>query len=270
MAFMKATLTRKQIDKEHTMQQTKTKTFDARDNHSMDGYGIPSGPPQQIAMLVYPQMTALDLVGPQTILSTLTNVKVHLVWKEKSVLMTDTGIPIQATATFDEVPDNLTVLFVPGGGLGMVSLLEDDETLAFLRKKAKTAKYVTSVCTGSLILGAAGLLKGYKATCHWSVHEMLTDFGAKPVKQRVVFDRNRITGAGVTAGIDFALALTAKLRNDKYAKALQLSYEYDPKPPFDAGNVAKCPPDIVTMLRMMYDPLKPSIRASAKKRMKAG
>ena len=263
-------MTLMRIDKDKPMQKTTAKSFDARQHHGMEGYGIPSGPPQQIAMLVYPQMTALDLVGPQTILSTLTNVKTHLVWKEKGIVMTDTGIPIQATATFDEVPDNLTVLFVPGGGLGMVSLLEDDETLAFLRKKAATAKYVTSVCTGSLILGAAGLLKGYKATCHWSVHEMLKDFGATPVNQRVVFDRNRVTGAGVTAGIDFALQITARLRNPKYAKALQLSYEYDPQPPFDAGSVKKCPADIVSMLRMMYDPLKPSIKAAAKKRIKSG
>lgn len=246
------------------MRPQKRDEFDVRSRHSMEGYGIPTGPPQQIAMLVYPQMTALDLVGPQTILATLTNVKVHLAWKAKDILMTDTGIPIQATATFDEVPDNLTVLFVPGGALGMVALLQDEPTLDFLRHKGRSARFVTSVCTGSLILGAVGLLQGYRATTHWSVHDLLKDFGATPVMQRVVIDRNRITGAGVTAGLDFGLHLAARLRNEKYAKALQLSYEYDPQPPFRAGSPRTCPPEIVAMMRAMYDPLRPSIQAAAK------
>lgn len=170
-------------------------------------YGVPTGPPQQVAMLVYPQMAALDLVGPQTMLASLMNIDIHLVWKNTHALTTDTGIGILPSTTFANCPDDLTVLLVPGGSDGTLALLQDRETLDFLAKHGKTARYVTSVCTGSLVLGAAGLLRGYRATSHWVVRDQLALWGATPVAERVVQDRNRITGAGVTAGLDLAVHL---------------------------------------------------------------
>lgn len=231
--------------------------------HEMSGYGIPEGPPQQIAMLVYPRMTALDLIGPHTILSALGNVKVHLVWKTRDLVTSDAGVAIQPTATFAECPDNLTVLFVPGGSQGTLALMNDAETLDFLAKKGKSAKYVTSVCTGSLVLGAAGLLRGYRATSHWATRDLLAGLGATPVKARVVEDRNRITGGGVTAGIDFALHLAALLRNEKMAKGLQLAFEYDPQPPFKSGSPGAAPLEVTQMEWAMYSPVRDAMRTAA-------
>ena len=190
-------------------------------------------PPLEIGMLLYPGLTLLDLIGPQTVFSWYANI--HLVWKTKDLVITDTGIGVQPSATFDDCPDELDILFVPGG-FGQNALMQDNEVLAFLADRAKRSKYVTSVCSGSLLLGAAGLLKGYKATSHWAVRDALRMFGAEPVEARVVVDRNRITGGGVTAGIDFGLVILAKLRGDDAAKLTQLAMEYDPEPPFDAGS----------------------------------
>jgi cyclohexyl-isocyanide hydratase len=205
-------------------------------------------------MLIYPRMTALDLIGPQTFLSALMNVQVHLLWKESALIVTDSGIPIHSTATFSECPKTLDVLFVPGGAAGTVAVMEDQDVLAFVADRGARAKYVTSVCTGSLVLGSAGLLKGYKATSHWSVRDVLPLLGAEPVSQRVVVDRNRITGAGVTSGIDFGLVLAAQLRGKSYAQMLQLAFEYDPQPPFQAGTPEKAPPDIAEHTRQFYAP----------------
>ena len=235
----------------------------ARPIHDMSGYGIPDGPPQQIAMLLYPQLTTLDLIGPQQILATLGNVKVHLVWKTRDLVTSDSGVSIQPTTTFADCPDNLAVLFVPGGSRGTLALMDDAKTLDFLAKRGKSAKYVTSVCTGSLVLGAAGLLRGYKATSHWGMRDLLALFGATPIKQRVVEDRSRITGAGVTAGIDFGLHLAALLRNEKNAKSLQLAYEYNPQPPYQAGTPESAPPDVVQMEWAMFAPLRDDMRAAA-------
>lgn len=240
----------------------------AKINHDMSGYGIPDGPPQQIAMLIYPKMTALDLIGPHTIFSSLGNVKIHLVWKTRDIVTSDAGVPIQPTMTFADCPDNLTVLFVPGGSEGTVALLDDTTILDFVAKKAKTAKYVTSVCTGSLVLGAAGLLRGYKATSHWAVRDLLASFGATPVRSRVVEDRNRITGAGVTAGIDFALHLAARLRNQKLARGLQLAFEYNPQPPFQGGTPDSTPRDVVDMEWAMYAPVRDAMKAAATRAVK--
>ena len=235
----------------------------ARPVHDMSGYGIPDGPPQQIAMLLYPKMTTLDLIGPQQIFATLGNVKVHLVGKTRELVTSDSGVSIQPTTTFADCPDDLTVLFVPGGSRGTLALMDDAHTLNFLAHKGKSAKYVTSVCTGSLVLGAAGLLRGYKATSHWGMRDLLALFGAAPVKERFVEDRSRVTGAGVTAGIDFALHLAARLRNEKNAKSLQLAYEYDPQPPFQAGTPRSAPRDVVQMEWAMFAPLRDDVRTAA-------
>ena len=199
-------------------------------------------PPLEIGMLLYPGLTLLDLIGSQTVFSWFANT--HLVWKTKDLVYSDTGIGMQPTCTFESCPRDLDILFVPGG-FGQNQLMADAEVLAFLADRGPKAKYVTSVCSGSLLLGAAGLLKGYKATSHWAARDGLSAFGAIPTDARVVVDRNRITGGGVTAGIDFGLVLLAKLRGDDAAKLTQLAMEYDPEPPFQAGSPKTAGPAIV-------------------------
>ena len=199
---------------------------------------IPDGPPSQIAMLIHPSFIPLDLFGPHAVFALLGNVKVHLVWKTRDVVTAATGLPIQPTTTFAECPKDLDILFVPGGLESSTAIMNDFEVIDFLHGRGSHAKYVTSVCTGSLLLGAAGLLRGYRATSHWTVRELLPMFGAEPVAQRVVEDRNRITAGGVTAGIDFGLQVAARLRSEQYAQMLQLMLEYDPQPPFQAGSPA--------------------------------
>jgi len=199
-------------------------------------------PPLEIAMLLYPGLTLLDLIGPQTVFSWFANI--HLVWKTKDLVISDTGIGIQPNATFETCPRELDVLFVPGG-FGQNAIMGDREVLAFLADRGGRAGCITSVCSGSLLLGAAGLLNGYKATSHWAARAALSAFGAEPVDARVVVDRNRITGGGVTAGIDFGLVLLAKLRGDEAAKLTQLAMEYDPEPPFNSGSPRNAGPAIV-------------------------
>ena len=205
---------------------------------------MPSGwvKPDQIAMLCYPGMTILDLIGPQYMFAALMGATVHLVGKTRDPMTSDTGVTILPTTTFAECPKDLTVLFAPGGTSGTLAAMRDDATRAFVADRGAHARYVTSVCTGALILGAAGLLKGYRATTHWAALETLTDCGATPVSERVVRDRNRITGAGVTAGLDFGLAMVAELRDPVYAQGVQLGCEYDPQPPFHAGSTRTAPP----------------------------
>lgn len=189
--------------------------------------------PLSIAFLLYPDVTQLDLTGPAQVLSRI-GAKIDLVAKGVDPVATDAGFSILPTATFAQVPA-ADVLCVPGG-MGIAAVMEDEETIAWVRSVGLEAQWVTSVCTGSLILGAAGLLRGYRAATHWAWREYLPLFGAEAAAERVAFDRNRVTGGGVTAGIDFALALTARLKGEDYAKAVQLSLEYDPAPPFDAGS----------------------------------
>ena len=198
--------------------------------------------PLEIGMLLYPGLTLLDLIGPHTVFSWFANI--HLVWKTTDLIRTDTGIGVTPNATFATCPSELDILFVPGG-FGQQNLMADSEVLTFLAERGARAKYVTSVCSGSLLLGAAGLLKGYQATSHWAAREGLSAFGAEPVEARVVVDRNRITGGGVTAGIDFGLVVLAKMRGDDAAKFTQLAMEYDPEPPFNSGSPKTADPAIV-------------------------
>jgi cyclohexyl-isocyanide hydratase len=209
-------------------------------------------PPLQIGMLVYPAFTTLDLVGPHTFLAALLNVRVHLVWKTRELVTTDSGIALQPTATFKDCPANLDVLFVPGGTKGTWAAMSDPEVIAFLQDRGARARYVTSVCSGSMVLGAAGLLKGYKATSHWAVRDLLPLLGAEPVSARVVEDRNRITGGGVTAGIDFGLTLAARLRNETFARMLQLAFEYDPRPPFNSGSPESAGPELTRQVKGLF------------------
>ena len=203
--------------------------------------------PLHIGILLYPNVTQLDATGPAQVLARVPGATLHMIWKTLAPVPTDAGFSIVPTTTFADCP-KLDVICVPGGG-GQVALMTDEETLDFLRKQAATARYVTSVCTGSLVLGAAGLLKGYKSACHWAWRDMLPAFGAIPVAERVVRDRNRISGGGVTAGIDFGLTVAAELAGEEVAKSIQLVLEYDPQPPFDSGSPEKAGVERVKRIR---------------------
>jgi cyclohexyl-isocyanide hydratase len=187
-----------------------------------------------IGLLLFPALTQLDLTGPFEVFARAPDTKVHLIWKNLELVVSDRGMAIQPTTTFDTCPA-LDIICVPGGP-GQINLMEDDEVLSFIRAQSKQAKLVTSVCTGSLVLGAAGLLEGYKATTHWASLDQLALLGAEPVNERVVRDRNRITGAGVTSGIDFALSVVSEMFGPDIAQNIQLHMEYDPAPPFDCGS----------------------------------
>jgi cyclohexyl-isocyanide hydratase len=231
-------------------QQTGTVITDAEVDRSMKA-AITPGRKRQIAMLLYPGMYPLDLVGPHTFLSGLMNVDVHLVWKNFDPIMGPQKFALTPTLKLSDCPKDLDVLFIPGGTPGTERMMRDHEVLAFVADRGSRARYVTSVCTGSLILGAAGLLKGYRATSHWATRDILPLLGAIPVDQRIVEDRNRITGGGVTSGIDFGLLLAARLSDDTYAMMLQLINEYDPQPPFHAGNVKQAGPVLTEHLQAM-------------------
>jgi len=198
-----------------------------------------------IGLLVFPKVQQLDLTGPYDVFATMPGVTVHLVWKNLEPLQSSTGLALVPTATFDDCPD-LDVICVPGG-IGINALLEDAQTLAFIQRQAANAQYVTSVCTGALVLGAAGLLKGKRATTHWVSHGLLEKFGAIAVKERVVRDGNLMTGGGVTAGIDFALTLIAELFDAQKSQTIQLQLEYAPAPPFNAGRPESAPADVLAI-----------------------
>jgi cyclohexyl-isocyanide hydratase len=205
-----------------------------------------------------------------TVFESLMNREIHLLWKSNELVGNlGTGpaalIPVTPTTTFLDCPDHLDVLFVPGGGPGTLALMEDLEVLSFLRERGKTARYITSVCTGSLILGAAGLLNGYRATSFWDTRDLLKEFGAIPTKGRVVIDRNRITGAGVTAGIDFGLKIASLLRTKEYAEAIQLYLEYDPQPPFNSGSPEKATNLVKNFIKDMFVGFRNDILSIAKK-----
>lgn len=223
--------------------------------------------PLHVAFLLFPNVTQLDLTGPAQVLSRLGNAKIDLVAKTMDPVATDAQFALLPTATFTQV-SRTDILCVPGG-FGTVAAMEDEETLAWLQQVAAEAAWVTSVCTGSLLLAAAGLLTGYRAACHWASREQLAFFGVEPVAERVVFDRNRVSGGGVTAGIDFALALTAAIRGDDHAKFVQLSLEYDPHPPFDSGSPERADAPILAKYQAMVDKLAPGradkVRAIAEK-----
>jgi cyclohexyl-isocyanide hydratase len=201
----------------------------------------------EIGFLLYPQVTQLDLTGPVQVLSRVPGAHVHLLWKSASAIPTDAGFSINATTAFADCPQ-LDVICVPGGrGIGVH--MQDAEVIAFLQRQGENARYVTSVCNGSLLLGAAGLVNGYQSACHWMWMDYLPRFGAIPVNARVVRDRNRISGGGVTAGIDFGFVLAAELAGEEVAKAIQLGLEYDPQPPFDYGSPEKAGPELEARLR---------------------
>jgi putative intracellular protease/amidase len=209
---------------------------------------------EKIAMVCYEGMTMLDLVGPQYFFASLMGAQVQLVTQDPEMkpIKGDTGFAILPTATFDTCPADLDVLFVGGGTMGTVRAMEDNAFIDFIADRGSRAKHITSVCTGSLILGQAGLLKGKKATSHWATRHLLPEFGAAEVNARVVQDGNVLTGAGVSAGLDFALALVGVLRGRPYAEALQLQGEYSPEPPFEAGTPETIDPALGTPMHEMF------------------
>ena len=202
----------------------------------------------QIGFLVFPNVQQLDLTGPYEMVSTMrAPATIHLVWKDRRPVQSTTGLGFTPTTTFDDCP-KLDVICVPGG-IGVNALMQDAEVLDFLCGQAAEARFVTSVCTGSLVLGAAGLLQGRRATTHWLAHDLLGDLGAIPTPGRVVRDGNLITAGGVTAGIDFGLTVIAELAGREEAEATQLYLEYAPAPPFDAGTPETAPQALVAVLR---------------------
>lgn len=199
------------------------------------------------ALLLFPALTQLDLTGPYEVFCRCPDARVHLVWKSMDPVVTEHGMRILPTTTFSELP-RADVLCVPGG-FGVNALLTDDDTLAYVRQLAGGARYITSVCTGALVLGAAGLLRGRRATTHWTAVDYLTAFGATPAPGRTVTDGPVVTGGGVTAGIDFALELAAAMHGRAVAEAIQLAIEYNPAPPFRAGHPDTAPPEVTAALR---------------------
>ena len=216
---------------------------------------------EQIAILVYPEFTALDALGPHYFLAGMMGATVRFVAKTVDPVPCEGaskgGFCVRPQLTFADCPAELDLLLVPGGLTGTFAAIEDKATINFLRSRAAKTKLVGSVCTGSLVLGAAGLLKGRKATSHWQMLEVLKAVGATPVAERIVFDgADRVTAAGVSAGLDLGLELVRRYRGDFYAKGMQLLGEYDPHPPFPGGgNPRTADPTAVSTLNMMHAPL---------------
>jgi cyclohexyl-isocyanide hydratase len=200
-----------------------------------------------IGLLAFPRVQQLDMTGPYEVFGHLPDTKVHIVWKTRDPVSSSTGMLLSPDTTFADCPA-LDVLCVPGGA-GVGDLMEDEETLAFIRRQAERARFVTSVCTGALVLGAAGLIRGKRATTHWAFHELLGELGAIPERARVVRDGTLLTGGGITAGMDFALTLAAELVGEHEAQAVQLQMEYAPAPPFDSGDPDRAPAAVVDDVR---------------------
>lgn len=201
----------------------------------------------QIGFLVFPQVQQLDLTGPHDVLASLPGAMVRLIWKTREPVTSSSGLLLTPTTTYDDCPP-LDVICVPGGS-GVTDLLQDIQTVEFVRRQAAGARYVTSVCTGALLLGAAGLLRGRRATTHWAFQSLLEPLGAIPTRDRVVRDGNLITGGGVTAGIDFGLVVAAELAGVEEAQAIQLELEYAPAPPFEVGRPESAPQALVELVK---------------------
>jgi putative intracellular protease/amidase len=221
----------------------------------------------KIVMLAYPGMTLLDLVGPLQVWTLWPGADIQLAWKSTDPIQTDSAASINPTHDFASAHEDPDILFAPGGLDGTYALLNDAEVIEFLQDRGSRTKWITSVCTGALVLGAAGLLKGYKSTTHWAAIDTLEAFGATPVRERWVIDRNRASGGGVTAGIDFGLALMAEIAGDDIARTVQLGLEYSPNPPFNSGSPDDATPETIEAVMHMFggaDPTEAIQSASAR------
>ena len=205
-----------------------------------------------IGFVIFPDLTQLDFTGPLQVLSRLPQSATHIVAKSTAPVPSDCGLGLVPTHTFANCPP-LDLICVPGGSEGVAGIINDRETIEFVRQQAGAAKYVTSVCTGAFVLGVAGLLKGRRATTHWAYTGLLPLVGATYEKARVVKDGNVITGGGVTAGIDFGLSVVAEIAGETAARKIQLGIEYDPAPPFDSGHPDKAPTLKSELLSARYD-----------------
>lgn len=209
--------------------------------------------PLIIGMVLFKNFTALDLFGPHEVFSWFPNAKVITISSSQTTVRSESGVQVLPDLTFDSAPQ-LDLLFVPGGS-GINEILTDQKTLEFIKKQAQKAKYIVSVCTGALVLGASGLLEGYQATTHWGSMDFLKSFGAIPITKRFVVDRNRYTGGGVTAGIDLALKIAHDLYGSERAQEIQLMLEYDPKPEFKSGSPVTAPASVLKTVKSELDPL---------------
>jgi len=216
-----------------------------------------------IGMLIFPDMTQLDFTGPYEVFGQVPGAEIKVISTSMEPVAARGGLRFLPDTTIDNAPQ-LDVLFVAGGP-GVSAAMEDAKVLEFLRRQAVKAKFVTSVCTGSLLLGAAGLLKGYRATAHWMSLDLLPYFGAITLPDRVVIDRNRITGGGVTSGIDCALVIAGELVGSDAAKKIQLMIEYNPAPPFDCGHPSKADPALVESVRSAMAPMQAARREQAQR-----
>jgi cyclohexyl-isocyanide hydratase len=229
--------------------------------------GAPAGgEPFRIGMIVFERMTNLDFVGPHDLLARVPQAQIYTLGKTLKPMLSDARTIIVADTLLKDAPE-LDMIFI-GGGAGTTTLMEDKEVLDWLRERAPRAKWITSVCTGALVLGAAGLLRGYKAATHWTAMDILPILGAIPVHERVVVDRNRISGGGVTAGIDFGLVTIAQLWGQELAETIQLGNEYDPQPPFQSGNPRTASKAALANVHRMMDNMT-RVRGEAAKRMAA-
>lgn len=197
----------------------------------------------KVGLVIFPEMTQMDITGPHQVFAFMPNTKIYWLWKKIEPVRSNDGLTVLPNTTFAESPD-LDIVCVPGGP-GQVDMMRDKEMLEFLQQQATTAKYMTSVCSGSLILAAAGLLQGYRAGCHWAFLDQLAMLGVQVSQERVVCDRDRITGGGVTAGLDFGLVVVSQLCGEDTAKMIQLLLQYDPQPPFNVGLPSKAGEDLV-------------------------
>lgn len=221
--------------------------------------------PINVVFVLFPNVTQLDFTGPLQVLSRLPGAAVHLVARDMRPVETDAVLTLNPTCTFDDCPQ-ADVLCIPGG-FGVDGAVQDAALMRFVKAQAEHAQYLTSVCTGAFVLGAAGLLRGRRATTHWAYHDLLALVGAEPVKARVVRDGNIFTGGGVTAGIDFAFTLMAEIAGDEHARRIQLGLEYDPAPPFDAGAPDKASPETRDAMKGFYDARADEFRAILQKAM---
>src|SRR3954462_2929220 len=207
-----------------------------------------------VGFVIFPQLTQLDFTGPLQVLSGLPQSATHIVAKSKSPVPSDCGLGLVPTHTFANCRP-LDLICIRGGSEGVAGVINDRETIEFVRQQAGSALYVTSVCTGAFVLGVAGLLRGRRATTHWSYADLLPLVGAKHEKARVVKDGNVITAGGVTSGIDFGLAVIAEIAGESTARRIQLGMEYDPAPPFDSGHPDRAPTLKADLLSSRYDTL---------------